>query len=340
MRPSSELMRAMAVQTPAPIETNPLRAITMERPRPQTGELLVRVRVCGVCRTDLHVAEGDLPARHQWIIPGHEIVGEVVEVGEGCRGFRPGARVGIAWLRQTCGACAYCLRDRENLCPNASFTGWDENGGYAEWTTVREDFAYLLPQTIADEQLAPLLCAGIIGYRAIKRAEIRPGTTVGLYGFGGSAHLALQVLQHWNCRVFVMTRGGQHRELAKEMGAEWIGSAEEPPPALLDAAILFAPAGNLVIPALAALDRGGILAVAGIYLSAIPPLDYERHLFYEKELRSVTANTRRDGEEFLKIAGEIPIRTHTVPMALDQANLALQMLKHDELRGAAVLRIS
>jgi propanol-preferring alcohol dehydrogenase len=336
---SDELMRAMAVHTPAPIETNPLQAIEVERPRPQAGEILVRVRVCGVCRTDLHVAEGDLPPRRSRIIPGHEIAGEVVELGEGCRRFKPGARVGIAWLRHTCGVCAYCRRGQENLCPNARFTGWDQNGGYAQWTIVREDFAYPLPPAIADEQIAPLLCAGIIGYRAIRRAGIRPGATVGLYGFGGSAHLALQVLQHWKCRVFVMTRGGTHQELAREMGAEWIGSAEEPPPAPLEAAILFAPAGNLVLPALQALDRGGILAVAGIYLSAIPSLDYERHLFYEKELRSVTANTRQDGEEFLKIAGEIPIRTHTVPMALDEANQALQKLKHDELQGAAVLLI-
>jgi propanol-preferring alcohol dehydrogenase len=333
-------MHAMVLQTPAPIESNPLQSVDVERPRPQPGEILVRVRVCGVCRTDLHVAEADLPAKHPWIIPGHEIVGEVVELGAGCRRFRPGQRVGIAWLRQTCGACPYCRRGRENLCPNARFTGWDQNGGYAQWATVREEFGYLLPGTITDEQLAPLLCAGIIGYRAIKRAEIRPGATVGLYGFGGSAHLALQVLHHWKCRVFVMTRGGRHQELAKEMGAEWIGSAEEPPPAPLDAAILFAPAGNLVLPAMQALDRGGILAVAGIYLSAMPPLDYERHLFYEKELRSVTANTRQDGEEFLKIAGEIPIRTHTVPMALDDANLALQKLKRDELQGAAVLQIA
>ncbi len=333
-------MRAMAVYTSAPIETNPLQAVEVERPRPQAGEILVRVHTCGVCRTDLHVAEGDLPAKHDWIIPGHEVVGEVVKLGDGCRRFRQGARVGIAWLRETCGACAYCMRDRENLCPNARFTGWDQNGGYAQWTTVREDFAYPLPETIAAEEIAPLLCAGIIGYRAIKRAEVRPGATVGLYGFGGSAHLALQVLQHWHCRVFVMTRGGKHQELAKEMGAEWIGSAEEPPPAPLDAAILFAPAGNLVLPALQALGRGGILAVAGIYLSAVPPLEYERHLFYEKELRSVTANTRRDGEEFLEIAGEIPIRTHTTPMELDDANLALQMLKHDELKGAAILRIA
>jgi alcohol dehydrogenase, propanol-preferring len=339
MPASTDSMQAMAVQRPAPIETNPLRAVEVERPRPQAGEILVRVSTCGVCRTDLHVAEGDLPPKQQSIIPGHEIVGKVVELGAGCRRFIPGTRVGIAWLRQTCGTCNYCLRNRENLCPNARFTGWDRNGGYAQWTTVQEDFAYPLPETIADEEMAPLLCAGIIGYRAIKRAEVKPGTTVGLYGFGGSAHLALQVLQHWKCRVFVMTRGGKHQELAKEMDAQWIGSAEELPPAPLDSAILFAPAGDLVLPALQALDRGGILAVAGIYLSAIPPLDYERHLFYEKELRSVTANTRRDGEEFLKIAGEIPIRTHTTPMALDDANRALQMLKHDELKGAATLHI-
>jgi alcohol dehydrogenase, propanol-preferring len=336
---SGELMRAMAVNTPAPIETDPLRAVEAERPRPQAGEILVRVRSCGVCRTDLHVAEGDLPAHNEWIIPGHEIVGEVVALGEGCRRFKPGRRVGIAWLAQTCGTCAYCMRGRENLCSNARFTGWDHNGGYAQWTTVREDFAYALPEVIPDDQVAPLLCAGIIGYRAIKRAEVKPGCTVGLYGFGGSAHLAMQVLQHWKCRVFAMTRGGKHRELAEEMGAQWVGNAEEPPPAPLDSAILFAPAGNLVLPALQALDRGGILAVAGIHLTAVPSLDYELHLFYEKELRSVTANTRRDGEEFLKIAGEIPIRTHTTQMELDDANRALKMLKHDELKGAAVLRI-
>jgi alcohol dehydrogenase, propanol-preferring len=340
MAPIRELMRAMAVRIPGPIETSPLRAMEVERPRPEAGELLVRVRVCGVCRTDLHIVEGELPPRQPWMIPGHEVVGEVAELGEGCRRFNPGARVGIAWLRQTCGVCTYCRRERENLCPNASFTGWDQHGGYAQWTTVREDFAYPLPPAIADEQIAPLLCAGIIGYRAIKRAQVKPGATVGLYGFGGSAHLALQVLQHWKCRVFVMTRGGPHQQLAEEMGADWIGSAEEPPPVPLDAAILFAPAGNLVLPAMTALDRGGILAVAGIYLSAIPSLDYERHLFHEKELRSVTANTRQDGEEFLKIAGEIPLRPHTVPMPLDDANRALQQLKHDQLQGAAVLQVA
>jgi propanol-preferring alcohol dehydrogenase len=333
-------MEAIVVNTPAAIESNPLALIDREKPRPGAGEILVRVIVCGVCRTDLHVAEGDLPPKHSQIIPGHEVVGVVEQCGPEAGRFAPGARVGIAWLRETCGQCKYCRRGGENLCPDARFTGWDHDGGYAEFAVVHEDYAYSLPASIPDVEIAPLLCAGIIGYRAIKRAAIKPGATVGLYGFGGSAHLALQVLKHWKCRIFVMSRGGIHQELARELGAEWIGNAEEPPPAPLDAAILFAPVGNLVLPALEALDRGGILAVAGIYLTPIPALDYERHLFYEKELRSVTANTRRDGAEFLRIAGEIPIRTHTMPMVLGDANRALNLLKHDQLKGAAVLRIS
>jgi propanol-preferring alcohol dehydrogenase len=330
----------MVVNTPAAIESNPLTLADLEKPVPGPGEILVRVTACGVCRTDLHVAEGDLAPKHPRIVPGHEVVGVVEQRGLGCSRFGLGARVGIAWLRETCGVCAWCRRGRENLCPNARFTGWDHDGGYAEFATVREDFAYAVPPNVPNAEIAPLLCAGIIGYRAIKRAEVRPGATVGLYGFGGSAHLAIQVLKYWGCRVFVMSRGGVHRELAQELGAAWIGEADEPPPAPLDAAILFAPAGNLVLPALAALDRGGILAVAGIYLSPIPTLDYDRHLFNEKELRSVTANTRADGDEFLKIAGEIPIRTHTIAMDLADANRALTMLKHDELKGAAVLSVA
>jgi propanol-preferring alcohol dehydrogenase len=333
-------MRAMVVHTPAAIERSPLAMADLPAPTPAAGEILVRVTACGVCRTDLHVCEGDLAPKLPRIIPGHEVVGVVESLGAGCKRFAPGARVGIAWLRETCGVCAYCRRGRENLCSNARFTGWDHDGGYAEFATVREDFAYALPATVPDAEIAPLLCAGIIGYRAIKRAEVRPGATVGLYGFGGSAHLAIQVLRHWGCQVFVMSRGGLHQDLARELGAAWIGAAGEPPHKPLDAAILFAPAGDLVLPAMAALDRGGILAVAGIYLSPIPILDYERHLFYEKELRSVTANTRADGVEFLKLAGEIPIRTHTITMEFEDANRALAMLKHDELKGAAVLRIS
>jgi alcohol dehydrogenase, propanol-preferring len=332
-------MKAMVVETPASIESLPLKARELPSPQPQRDELLVRVRRCGVCRTDLHLAEGDLALRHSRVVPGHEVVGIVERCGRGCTRFAPGARVGIAWLRSTCGVCRYCAMGRENLCLDARFTGWDHDGGYAELATVREDFAYAIPDALGDEAAAPLLCAGIIGFRAIRRAAVQPGSTVGLYGFGAAAHLAIQVLKHWGCRVFVMSRGGRHRELAEELGADWIGGAHEPPPAHLDAAILFAPAGEIVPYAMAALDRGAVLAIAGIHLSAIPPLDYARHLFEERELRSVTANTRDDGREFLKIAGEIPIRTRTIALPLAEANRALIMLKHDELKGAAVLEI-
>jgi alcohol dehydrogenase, propanol-preferring len=333
-------MRGMVVERTGPIETNPLAAADLPVPEPALNEILVRVKVCGVCRTDLHVAEGDLPPKHPRIVPGHEIVGIVERAGASSSRFKVGDRVGIAWLRETCGSCAYCRRGAENLCPYARFTGWDHDGGYAEWAVVREDFAYPLPPGLADEETAPLLCAGIIGYRAIKRAGIQPGGTVGLYGFGGSAHIAIQVLKYWGCRVFVMSRGGKHQELAEELGADWTGEAAEKPPAPLDSAILFAPAGNLVLPAMEALDRGGILSIAGIYLTPIPTLDYERHLFNEKEIRSVTANTRADGDELLRLAAKIPIRTHTIQMPLEEATEALRMLKHDELKGAAVLHLS
>lgn len=332
-------MKAMAVHQPAPIEQAPLSMVEIERPEPGEGEILVAVKTCGVCRTDLHVAEGDLPPKRPRIVPGHEVVGVVERCGPGCARFKPGDRVGVAWLRETCGTCSYCRRGRENLCPDAQFTGWDHDGGYAEAALVREDFAFPIPAALGDEEAAPLLCAGIIGFRAIKRAQIEQGATVGLYGFGGSAHITIQVLKHWNCRVYVMTRGGEHRELAESMGADWVGTADQRPPTPLDSAILFAPTGKLVPPALEALDRGGVLAIAGIYLSPIPELDYERHLFYERELRSVTANTRADAEEFLRVAGEIPIRTHTVPFGLADANQALSELKHDRIRGAGVLKV-
>jgi alcohol dehydrogenase, propanol-preferring len=332
-------MRAMTLPKTAAAENDPLELSERPVPVPRAREIRVRVTRCGVCRTDLHLVEGDLELKHPGIVPGHEVVGIVDAMGEQCTRFKVGARVGIAWLRETDGVCKYCRRGRENLCPHARFTGWDHDGGYAEYATVLEDHAYALPDNIDDEHAAPLLCAGIIGFRAIRRADVKPGDTVGLYGFGASAHLALQVLKHWDCRVFVMSRGGVHRDLAGELGADWIGEATDAPPAPLDSAILFAPAGDIVIPAMDALDRGGILAIAGIYLSPIPSLDYERDLFYEREIRSVTANTRGDGEEFLRIAGEIPIKTYTVGMPLEEANRALQMLKHDELRGAAVLHM-
>lgn len=329
----------MVLDAPAPIDSRPLRLADLPLPDPGTGEIRVRVLLCGVCRTDLHVVEGDLAPRRSPIVPGHQVVGVVDALGAGCRRFAAGQRVGIAWLRATCGTCAYCRAGAENLCPAARFTGWHEHGGYAEHALVREDFAYALPDAIGDAEATPLLCAGIIGYRALRRAEIRPGCRLGLYGFGASAHIAIQVARHLGCRVFVMTREARHRALAATLGAEWTGGATDPPPEPLDGAVLFAPAGELVPPALAALDRGGTLAVAGIHLSEIPPLDYQRHLFHERTLRSVTANTRQDGVDLLRIAAEIPIRPHTVPFPLAQANEALRQLKHDGFEGAAVLRV-
>jgi propanol-preferring alcohol dehydrogenase len=332
-------MRAMVLEHPAPVEDAPLRAVDVAPPDPAAGEVRVRITLCGVCRTDLHVVEGDLPPRRPRIVPGHQIVGTIDVLGPGASRFAPGDRVGIAWLRSTCGRCGFCRRGDENLCAEARFTGYDADGGYAEYAVVREDFAYLLPPQVGDAEASPLLCAGIIGYRALRRAEIRPGCRLGLYGFGASAHIAIQVARHLGCRVFVMTREEKHRRLAAALGAEWTGGAADAPPEPLDSAVLFAPAGSLVPVALAALDRGGTLALAGIYLSAIPPLDYERHLFYEHTLRSVTANTRRDGEELLRLAAEIPIRPHTVRFPLEQANAALAALKHDGFEGAAVLDV-
>ena len=329
----------MVLERPAPVEQSPLRLVDLPMPEAGPGEIRLRVRICGVCRTDLHVVEGELPPRHERIVPGHQIVGVLDALGPGCTRFAVGQRLGIAWLRSTCGVCERCRRGDENLCAQALFTGYDADGGYAEYAVVREDFAYALPDTIADAEASPLLCAGIIGYRALRRAEVKPGCRLGLYGFGASAHIAIQVAHHLGCRVFVMTREEKHRRLAAALGAEWTGAADETPPEKLDSAVLFAPAGTLVPPALAALDRGGTLALAGIYLTEVPPLDYERHLFYERTLRSVTANTRRDGEELLRIAAAIPIRPHTVPFALADANRALQQLKHDGFEGAAVLEL-
>ncbi len=297
----------------------------------------MRVEACGVCRTDLHVAEGDLAPRRSQVVPGHEVVGRVETRGPGSERFRPGDRVGVAWLHRTCGACRFCAADRENLCLEPCFTGWDVDGGYAERVVAPEDFVHPLPDDLPARELAPLLCAGIIGYRAWRRCGVKPGGVLGLWGFGGSAHVTIQVAVHLGCRVHVFSRGDAHRELARELGAASVQESFDRAPEPLDGAILFAPAGELVPPALAALNRGGVLAVAGIHLSDIPPLDYQRHLFQERELRSVTANTRRDARELLRLAQEIPIRTRTVPYALEDANRALLDLKEDRIRGAAVL---
>lgn len=330
-------MKAMVLRQRAPIESRPLALCERAVPEPGGEEILVRVRACGVCRTDLHVVEGDLSPVTPEVVPGHQIVGEVVAAGARARRFAPGERVGIAWLRWTCGLCTYCQRGRENLCPQARFTGYHVDGGFAEFAVVPEAFAYRIPAAVADAEATPLLCAGIIGYRALRRADVQPGCRLGLYGFGSSAHIAIQVARHWGCEVYVMTREEKHRALARQLGATWAGGATERPPVALDSAVLFAPVGHLVPPALEALDRGGTLAIAGIYLTDVPTLVYERHLFYEKNLRSVTANTRADAEELLALAAEIPIRPHTTCFPLDQANEVLLRLKTDGVEGTAVL---
>ena len=330
-------MRAWAVAVPGPIDSGPLVPVEKPVPQPGPGEIRLRVAVCGVCRTDLHLAEGDLVPRRAGVVPGHEVVGVVDAVGEGCRRFSAGDRVGIAWLRGTCGRCRWCRRGAENLCPEPRFTGWDADGGYAEWAVVDEAYAYGLPPDFDDVSAAPLLCAGIIGYRALRRAALPPGGRLGIYGFGASAHLAAQVALAEGATVHVLTRSADARRHALELGVASAGPADAEPPEPLDGAILFAPAGELVPVALAALDRGGTLAVAGIHLSDIPPLDYQRHLFQERQLRSVTANTRSDGEEFLALAGRLHLRVKTQAYSLGEADRALADLAHDRVTGAAVL---
>ncbi len=330
----------MVVAKPAPIRSAPLTLVERDVLQPGTGELLVDVEVCGVCRTDLHVVEGDLPPRRPSVVPGHEVVGRVAACGAGVTGVEVGARVGVAWLHASCGRCGFCRTGRENLCVAPTFTGWDVDGGYADRVVVPAAFAYALPDSEPAASLAPLLCAGIIGYRAYVRSGVRKGQRLGLYGFGASAHVVIQIARYDGCDVYVATRGPRHQALARRMGAAWVGDARDAPPEPLDAAILFAPAGDLVPTALAALDRGGVLAIAGIHLSAIPPLDYTRDLFEEREVRSVTANTRADGRALLRLATEIPIRTSTEEFPLEDANEALRRLKDDEIAGAAVLRIA
>lgn len=330
-------MRAMVLRRLAPIEQRPLVPEDIGVPSPGAGEILVRVEACGICRTDLHVVEGELSPVRDWVVPGHQVVGRVERNGEAASRFEPGARVGIAWLQAACGSCSYCRRGSENLCRSARFTGYHEHGGFAEYALVREDFAYPIPASLAPSEVAPLLCAGIIGFRALKRAGVSPGSRLGLYGFGASAHIAIQVALHWGCTVYVMSREERHQRLARELGAAWVGESFDRPPQPLDSAILFAPAGELVRPALEALDRGGTLAIAGIYMTDVPALEYERHLFYEKNLVSVTANTRKDGEEFLSLAAEITIKPRTTVFRLEEANEALLALKSDRISGAGVL---
>lgn len=332
-----DFMSAWRVAIPGSLDASPLQRVNVRVPVPAPNEVLVRVSACGVCRTDLHVIMGDLPPHRSPVTPGHEIVGRVIRNGDGAQRFEIGERIGIAWLRHTCGTCRFCVTGRENLCLEPLFTGWDEDGGYAEYMTVPQDYAYRIPANFDDITAAPLLCAGIIGFRALERACVPSGGRVGLYGFGASAHLAAQIAMHRGATVHVLTRSAAARRLAVELGCASAGGATDSPPERLDSAILFAPSGELVPLALEALDRGGTLAIAGIHLSDVPALNYQAHLFQERQICSVTANTRSDGERFLIEAVAAGIRVHTSPYPFGEADRALSDLWNDRVGGAAVL---
>jgi len=331
-------MRAMVLDKTGPAEGSPLAMRHVATPTPASGEVRVKVHVCGLCHTDLHTVEGDLAPHKRPVVPGHQIVGVVDALGSNVTNRKEGDRVGIAWLHSTDGSCEYCRRGLENLCVNGRFTGYDVDGGYAEFSVVPAEFCYPIPDVFSDEHAAPLLCAGIVGYRSYRLAGIRPGENLGLYGFGASAHLVIQLARHQKCNVFVFTRSEAHRAHARELGAVWTGRAEDTPPELMHAAIIFAPAGILVREALRVLRKGGTLALAGITMSQIPVLDYEL-LYHEKVVRSVANATRQDGREFLQLAGEVPLRTEIEVFDLANANQALQKLKKSEIRGAGVLRV-
>lgn len=330
----------MVLEKPGKVAAKPLALRDVPVPEARGDQVRIRVRACGVCRTDLHIVEGELPPGKQPVIPGHQIVGIVDQVGKDVADVKEGDRVGIAWLQETCGRCEFCTSGRENLCLAAKFTGYHVDGGYAEWAVVPARFAYPVPSLFSDDETAPLLCAGIIGYRALRLSGVKPGQRLGLYGFGASAHIAIQVARHWGCAVYVCSLKEEHRTLARDLGAVWVGGAADPPPDKLHGAIIFAPAGDLVPPALRALERGGTLALAGIHMTTIPPLDYDAELFGERVVRSVTANTKQDGLDLLREAAAIPIRPHTQRFRLEEANQALQALKAGKITGAGVLTVS
>ena len=331
-------MKAWTLKSPAPVESNPLTLQDLPAPEPGPREVLVRVNACGICRTDLHVVEGELVPKRPSITPGHQVVGTIERLGPDAARYREGARVGIPWLHKTCGQCFYCRTGRENLCDAPEFTGYSVNGGFAQYTLADEDFVYPLPEGFADLQAAPLLCAGIIGFRCLRVSGIRAGSNLGIYGFGAAGHVCIQVARHWKANVFVCTREEKHRRLALELGAVWAGGTVERPPEQLDASIIFAPAGELVPSSLEALRKGGTLVLGGIHMSPIPSFPYAL-IYQERTIRSVANNTREDGHEFMRIAAEIPIRTEFQVFPFDQANQALNALKHDGIRGAGILQI-
>jgi alcohol dehydrogenase, propanol-preferring len=328
-------VKAAVLASPQDVSTHPLRIRDVAHPEPKLGHLLLRVRACGVCRTDLHIVEGELPVRREGVIPGHQIVGEIVEGGN--PDLPVGSRVGVSWIGGTDGKCWYCQHGLENLCDAPAFTGYSVDGGYGEYALAREDFVFPLPQALDDLHAAPLLCAGIIGFRSLRVAGVEHGDRVGLFGFGASAHLAIAVLKAWNCEVYVSTRGASHRKLAASLGATWVGSEQERPPVELDRAVTFAPSGDVVIAALASLRKGGVVAINAIHLDRIPEFDYDRLLWGERQLRSVANMTRADARDFLRIAAEIGLRPKVTTFPLDRANEALAAVKSDAIDGAAVI---
>ena len=332
-------MKAMQLRQPAPVETAPLALTEVETPQPGPGQVRLKIHTCGVCHTDLHIVEGDLALPRLPTIPGHEIVGVVDAVGEGVSLHQVGDRMGVPWLHQTCGQCRYCRAGKENLCDNIRFTGLHADGGFAEYTVVHERFAYPIPAAFDDVAAAPLLCAGIVGYRSLRLSRVQPGQRLGLYGFGASAHIIIQIARYWDCEVFVFSRGEHHRELARNLGAVWTGGAEDDPGARLDSSIIFAPAGGLVPEALRVLDKGGTLALGGIHMSPIPHMAYDL-LWHDRTIQSVANSTRQDALDFLEVAAKVPVKTETELYDLEQANETLLRLKRSEINGAAVLRIS
>ena len=333
-------MKAMLLNDPQTIENKPLALVDLPVPAPGSHDILIQNVACGICHTDIHIAEGDLQLKKRPVIPGHQVVGVVTKRGDAVKQLKEGDMVGVAWLHSTCGSCTFCQQGSENLCESAQFTGLDANGGYAQFMVIPAQFTYPLPEGFSPNKAAPLLCAGIIGYRALRLSRAKKGDLLGLFGFGASAHVAIQIALHWGCRVFVFTRGKGHQELARKLGASWVGHPKDKPPDKLNSAIIFAPAGSLVLNALEALQKGGTLALAGIYMSPIPEMDYVRHLYHEKTIQSVANSTRIDGRDLLALAAEIPIQTQIQLFSLQEANEALLALKTGEINGAGVLEIN